>query len=128
MEKLPNVAASWRQSTAISRDLERGNPSEIASLAKNLLGYFRTGEASDPDVYTAGIIAVLSDYPIAIIRQVVDPRTGLPSKFKWLPAIAEVKEACETEMEPIRRQRARDAQIERQLAERAEYQRIRSKA
>jgi len=53
------------------------------------------------------VIAVLSDYPLDIVRRVVDPRSGLPSQSKWLPTVAEIKAALEQEMLPIRREEDR---------------------
>lgn len=128
MEKLPNVIGSWPRSTAISSASSNGNTSEIARLAKSLLGCFRTGDANDPEIYTAAAIAVLSDYPLDVVRRVVDPRTGLPSKCKWLPMIAEIKDACEEQMEPRRRMQVRQRQFDQQMAEREEFLRNRLKA
>jgi len=68
---------------------------ETLKAAKVLFGCYRTGDANDPQVYTAAVVAVLSDYSPEVVQFVTDPRTGLPSKVKWLPAVAEVKEACE---------------------------------
>lgn len=76
-------------------------------MARVLLGCYRTGDANDPDVYSGAVIAVLSDYPLEIIKRVVDPRHGLPSTSKWLPTIAELKDALEAEMAPIRREEDR---------------------
>jgi hypothetical protein len=59
-----------------------------------MFGCFRRQEANDPDIYVAAIAAVLNEYPPAIIDYVTDPRTGLPNTLKWLPAVAEVREAC----------------------------------
>ncbi len=59
---------------------------------------------------------MLSDYPLEIVKAVIDPRNGIPSKSKWLPTIAEIKEACEAEMAPIRRQQQRLQQEKRQQA------------
>ena len=41
---------------------------------------------------------MLASYPEAVAVKVCDPIRGLPSKSKWLPSIAEIREACETEM------------------------------
>jgi hypothetical protein len=68
-----------------------------------LLGCYRKGEAADPEIYVPAVIAVLNDYPDAVIRAVCDPRKGMPSRLKWLPTIAEVKAACEEQMEPVYR-------------------------
>ena len=70
-------------------------------------------------MFAGGVIAVLSDYPVAVVRRVVDPRHGIPSRSKWLPTIAELKEACELEMAPIRREQERErrrADTQRALA------------
>lgn len=88
-------------------------------MAKLLLGCYRTGDANDPAVYSGAVIAVLSDYPLEVIRAVVDPRAGLPSRSKWLPTIAEIKEACETIEAPRRAAAARERAALDQLAARA---------
>lgn len=81
-------------------------------MAKLLLGCFRTGDANDPAVYSGAVIAILSDYPMDVIRQAVDPRRGLPSKSKWLPTVFEIKEECESIMAPRRREEERVAREE----------------
>jgi hypothetical protein len=60
-----------------------------------LFGCYRRGEANDPETYTMAIAATLADYPREVVEHVTDPRTGLPAKLKFLPAVAEVREACE---------------------------------
>jgi hypothetical protein len=59
-----------------------------------MFGCYRKGDANDPDIYCAAVAAVLSRYSPAVVVYVTDPRTGLPGVVKWLPAVAEVKEAC----------------------------------
>lgn len=66
-----------------------------ANATRVLLGCFRTGEANDPEVYTAAMIATLADFPEHIIQAVCDPRTGLPGRSKWLPTVSEVREECD---------------------------------
>lgn len=46
------------------------------------------------------------------MQAVVDPRSGLPARLKWLPTLAEVKEACEREMGPVYREREWSKQCE----------------
>lgn len=60
-----------------------------------LVGCYRTGEAANPEVYTAALATVLSEYPEAVVLRVTDPRTGLPGRAQWLPTVAEVKQECE---------------------------------
>jgi len=99
-----------------------------AKYAKLLLGCYRVGEANDPEVYTAAVIAVLSDYPEHVVRDVVDPRKGLPSKVQWLPTPKEVKDACEEIYGPIRRYNVMQDGIQRQLEERARIEEARRNA
>lgn len=56
----------------------------------------------------AAVTAILSEYPDQVIEAVTDPRTGLPSKIKWLPSVAEVKAECESHMYRVRYQEAWD--------------------
>ena len=65
------------------------------TYTKLLLGCYRVGDANDPEVYTAAIVAVFSRYSEDVMRQVVDPIHGLPAKIQWLPTVREVGAACE---------------------------------
>lgn len=56
---------------------------------------YRRDEAHDPQVYIAASAAVLGCYPKTVIERVTDPRTGLPSDLKFLPSVAEIREACD---------------------------------
>lgn len=88
-----------RRSTGSSPRLTK----EAAVAAKTLLGCYRNGDASDPDIYVRAVTSVLAEYPSEVIRDVCDPRFGLPAKSKWLPTVSEVKEACEDAMAPVDR-------------------------
>lgn len=120
-----NVTQSRQHLTDTSRALSEKR-AETTKQARLLLGCYRTGDANDPEVYTAGVIAVLSTYPMEVVRLVCDPRSGLPSKVKWLPTIAEVRDECEAWHGPMRRAAARQASIEVQLQDRAEAEQKRS--
>lgn len=87
MSDSPSHRESNRPSTPSNSDLARA--------AKLLLGCYRAGDASDPEVYVSAVMAVLGSYSQAVIAAVVDPRNGLPSKLKWLPSVAEIKDECE---------------------------------
>lgn len=115
MEHLPNVAVSLTRSSGHNNSDQK---SERLSLAKVLFACYRMTETSDPEIYAAAAIAVMSDYSIDVVRKICDPRSGLPSKCKWLPSIAEIKEACEEEIAPMLRERARQAQLKKQFEER----------
>jgi hypothetical protein len=68
-----------------------------------LFGCYRKGDANDPEIYTAAIASTLADFPAEVVQYVTDPRTGLASKLKWLPNVAEVREECERHMEWVRK-------------------------
>lgn len=48
-------------------------------------------------------VSVLARYPDSVVIAVTEPATGIPSKLKWPPSIAEVVKACDEAMEPILR-------------------------
>ncbi len=67
----------------------------VSEAAETLFGCYTRAEANNPVVYTAAVQAILSEYEPKVIAFVTDPRTGLPSRLKWLPSIAEVRVACD---------------------------------
>lgn len=73
------------------------NPKEAASYAAELMGFFLTREAIDPAQFTLGVSQLFQNYHKGFVKRVVDPVNGLPSREKWLPAIAVIKEALEAE-------------------------------
>lgn len=69
--------------------------------AARLLGCYRVGDAHDPETYISAVVSVLARFPTEIIDRVTEPSTGLASKVKWLPTVAEVREACDAEATEI---------------------------
>jgi len=72
-------------------------PSIASMMATQLFGFFPRSDANDPEMFVTGAAAMLARYPEAVARAVCDPVRGLPSTKKFLPAIAEIREACERE-------------------------------
>jgi hypothetical protein len=59
--------------------------------AKAICGCYRRDEAQDPETFAAGLAAVLSDYPVAIVEYAADPRTGVIKAFPMgLPSVGQV--------------------------------------
>jgi hypothetical protein len=81
-------------------------------MATRLFGFFPRSDANDPETFIAGATAMLARYPEAVVTAVCDPIRGLPGTNKFLPAIAEIREACEREMvwhdAVVRRDRVRE--------------------
>jgi hypothetical protein len=48
------------------------------------------------------IAATLAEYSAEVMQHVTDPRTGIPAKLKFLPSVAEVREACEDHSKYVR--------------------------
>lgn len=80
-----------------------------------MIGCYRRDEAHDADIFATAMVAVFCEYSEAIVVRVTDPRTGVPGTSKWLPAMAEIRGACEAAARKIadldqwqRRERARE--------------------
>ena len=88
----PTNSSIALQPSTVPRQL---NVAFAAERTRLLFGCYRKGEANDPDTYTAAIAAILAEYPEQVIREVTDPRVGLPRKLSWLPTVKEVSDACD---------------------------------
>lgn len=96
---------------------------EVKKRAAYMLGCYRRGDANDPEVYATAIIGTLMCFPIEVVREVTDPVFGMPARFKWLPTIAEVREESEAIFSKRMAAVAQANRIDRQLAERAQFER-----
>lgn len=70
-----------------------------------LMGCYRKSDANDPEIYTSAVVSVLMRYSAEVAIAVTEPATGLPSRLKWLPSIADLVEACEDGAEAERETR-----------------------
>jgi hypothetical protein len=93
--------------------------SEQATVqAEKLFGFFPQSGASDPQLFMAGTIQVLSHYPAWLVEKIIDPFEGLPSKYEFFPSIMKLKEECEVLWQRFCRDQERELRIERQLNQR----------
>ena len=90
------------------------HPQVAAGLATRMLSCYRASEASDPDVFIAEAASVMCGYPEDVVQRV---SYGMPSKSKWLPSIAEIREACDAE-------NASNVSARRRESERAHTERV----
>lgn len=104
-------AEDWRSSIrivkveeaqAVLRELDGRDelcpPAVAAQAARSLLGlYPTTRDIQDPDTYAAGLTALMAAYPTDFVKRVVNPVTGLASRLKFVPTLADVREALEAE-------------------------------
>lgn len=98
--------------------MDKEHAKYAVTRATAMLGFYRKDDAWDPEMFLTGISAVLAKYPREIIEKVTHPADGLPSKLKFPPTPAEVKEACEHEMIPIRRRDDHEARERARLRNR----------
>jgi hypothetical protein len=70
---------------------------EAAGYAGQLINFYPAREVHDAKTYISGITALMAAYPLDFVRRVCSPVTGLPSKLKFLPTIAEIREALDAE-------------------------------
>ncbi len=59
-----------------------------------LFACYRKDEAHDAELYCAAIAATFQGFSKAAVDYATDPRTGIASELKFLPAVAEVRECC----------------------------------
>jgi hypothetical protein len=78
-------------------ELAPGALSEGAAKGAQLLvNLCRTQrDIADPRPFVAAVAHVLNGYPPEVVREVTDPKTGLPGKLRYPLEIADVKRACE---------------------------------
>ena len=84
---------------AASEGLAAHTEPDIANqYVSQLLGFYPAREVNDAKMYSAGMTALLAAYPVDLVKRVCDPVTGLPSRLKWLPTLADVREALDLEL------------------------------
>lgn len=96
----------------------------ITKCAQQILGSYRKDDFADPDSYLTQLAMVLERYDDDVIRAVTSPTTGIQRTCKFPPTIAEFIEFID---EHIRRSTVAanyDAQSQKQLKERDEYERL----
>jgi hypothetical protein len=72
------------------------------TCAKELFSAYPQREFREPEIFVRGLVATLARYPEAVVRKVCSAESGLPQTSKFLPSIAEVREACEAIHTPPR--------------------------
>lgn len=87
-----------------------------------LSGCYRKDEATDPEIYSAAIAAIFDEYDDEIVVLATDPRTGLPTKYQWLPTVKEVRDFCEEIVQARGREAQRKRDLEQQMKDRDAYE------
>lgn len=78
--------------------------------ADRIMGFFPRSAASDPEVFLAGLVAILEDYPAWVREMAADPRTGLARRHQFLPSLMDIGAFCQGLIDDRRRH---DEMVER---------------
>jgi len=81
--------------------LSTTGPADAARAAKRLVGSYAHLKAPDPDTFMEAVAAVLSLYPLDVVRECVDPRYGIARKLKFL-SIEELGDWLDAKLEYYR--------------------------
>jgi hypothetical protein len=93
----------------------RGPAAFCLRRAELMLSCYRKDETHNPEIYSAAIAAVMGEYSEAVVEYVTDPRTGLPSRQKFLPNVAEVREALDARAAIVHRSSTYEQRVAEQL-------------
>jgi hypothetical protein len=93
----PSTAVSLQQRAIKSREIlsSATSPQEAYKAAKQLVGCWPHAKPPDPQGYADGLAAVLAQYPLGLVQECVDPRTGLARSREFPPTVACVVEWCD---------------------------------
>ena len=78
-----------------------------------MLSCYRASEATDPESFIAEATSVFARYPEEVARRV---SYAMPSESKWLPSIAEIRDACDKADAPRLAEQRRAAERARTAA------------
>lgn len=78
---------------------QRMTLSEAIQAVNAIVNCYPNGGRSAGDGYIGAMAAVLGDYPLSIAMKCADPRRGIASSSKFLPAVAELVTWLERELE-----------------------------
>lgn len=70
---------------------------QALALVRLLLGCYRAGSVADPEIFAEALVANLERHDFDVCKAVLSPVSGLPSKLKFVPTIAEVRAALDEE-------------------------------
>lgn len=63
--------------------------------ARGLAGSWPHARPPDPDGYAASLAAALAAYPLGVVQECCDPRTGLAQHREFPPTVASIVEWCD---------------------------------
>lgn len=98
--------------------------SEAIEAATRIVDAYPNGGRSAGEGYLGALAAMLGSYPRSVALACSDRVRGVVRACKFLPTPADIVAWCEKETEPLRSRRERELRVSRQLADRADYERM----
>jgi len=80
-----------------SRSGRNCSEDEARGAAEFLVGQYPARSVHNADIFAKSMTAMFAAYPRDLAKRVTNPVTGLASRLKFLPTLAEVKEALDAE-------------------------------
>lgn len=71
------------------------SPAEAAKATAQILAYYPTIPAMDPQQFAAGLTKLLSTFPSPVVERAVDPVDGIPALVEFL-SLAKIRELLDT--------------------------------
>jgi hypothetical protein len=71
------------------------SPQRALDAAERLIGQWPHAKPPNPKTYSAAIAAVLTGYPLGLVQQCCDPRTGLARHREFPPTVAAIVAWCD---------------------------------
>lgn len=71
------------------------SPHEALKAAKQLVGAWPHARPPDPEGWAGSLAAVLAQYPLGVVQECCDPRSGLARGREFPPTVACVVEWCD---------------------------------
>lgn len=105
LDELPDGEADKLLAVAENAEtkLRRASAEDASKLARQLMGCYRGRDFIDAETFAAALAMTLSAHPIEVARLVCDPLVGIPSRLKFPPSLAEVREEIEVETAKLKR-------------------------
>ena len=85
--------------TFIESDSEPAGLQYANEKARAITRVYPRHDVDDPEAHMLAAVAIMSQYPRSVLDRLADPRTGIVGYCKFLPRIAEIKEACIAEVD-----------------------------
>jgi hypothetical protein len=73
-----------------------------------LLAWCKIPDGGNPEIYLAGVVGILAQYPLEVMERIANPITG-SALLPDYPSLQRLRSACEKAYEPMRWQKEREA-------------------